>query len=160
MMTPGARPQRPGDLGPGSESDPMNLLIIDDEQEILHMLRRNFEPEGYRVTVTTNPLEALELMKLELFNLILTDIKMPEMSGVEVLRQVKKINPLANVIMMTGYSSMDKVVDCLSHGAVDYFTKPIKDLNALLESINQARARVIRWRSAMGVNMRGLDHDQ
>ena len=129
----------------------MNLLIVDDEEEILNMLRRNLELEGYDVTVTTRPQEAIALMKTELFNLVLTDIKMPGMSGIELLRELKSINPLANIIMMTGYSSMSNVVDCLGSGAVDYFVKPFTDLDLITQALDQARDRVQRWRSAMGL---------
>ncbi|MFH1135677.1 MAG: response regulator [Pseudomonadota bacterium] len=130
----------------------MRLLIVDDEEEILNMLRRNLELEGYDVTVTTKPQEAVALMKAELFNLVLTDIKMPGMSGIDLLRELKSINPLANIIMMTGYSSMSNVVDCLGSGAVDYFVKPFTDLDLITRALDQARDRVLRWRSAMGMS--------
>ncbi|MEW5723350.1 MAG: response regulator [Thermodesulfobacteriota bacterium] len=131
----------------------MKLLIVDDEVEILHMLRRNLELEGYEVTITTSPHEALELMKRDLFNLVLTDIKMPGLSGVDLLRELKQINPLSNIIMMTGYSNMSHVVDCLGSGAVDYFVKPFSDLDVIIQALGQARDRVRRWREAMGVNL-------
>lgn len=127
----------------------MKLLIVDDEIEILDMLRRNFELEGYDVTTASDPHDALELVQKELFSLVLSDIKMPGMSGVELLKMIKRINPLANVIMMTGYTSMENVVDCLGSGAVDYFTKPFNDLDMLLEAVGQAKSRVARWRAAM-----------
>lgn len=131
----------------------MRLLIVDDEEEILNMLRRNFEFEGYEVTTTISPLEALELMRAELFNLVLTDIKMPEMSGVELLREIKRINPLANVVMMTAFSNMSNVVNCLGSGAVDYLVKPFGDLDQIIKVIDQARERIERWRSSMGLNL-------
>ena len=130
----------------------MKLLIVDDEPEILNMLRRNLALEDYEIFTTTDPQEALELMKKELFALVLTDIKMPGMSGVDLLSEIKRINPLANVIMMTGYSSMSNVVDCLGSGAVDYFVKPFLDLDLLLQALDQARARVERWRAAIGLD--------
>jgi DNA-binding NtrC family response regulator len=129
----------------------MKLLIVDDEPEILNMLRRNLELEGYTVTVTASPFDALEMMKKELFNLVITDVKMPGISGVELLQEVKRINPLANVIIMTGYSTMSNVVECLGSGAVDYFVKPFKDIEVLITALEQARGRVERWREAMGV---------
>lgn len=129
----------------------MKLLIVDDEIEILNMLRRNLELEGYEVALTTSSAEALEMMKDDLFNLVLTDIKMPGISGVELLTEIKKINPLANVIMMTGYSSMTNVVDCIGNGAVDYFVKPFSDLELIFAALDQARTRVRRWQKSMGV---------
>lgn len=129
----------------------MRILIVDDEEEILAMLRRNLELEEFEVVVSNNPYDALDLMKNHLFNIILTDIKMPGMSGVELLQEIKRINPLANVIVMTGYSSMSNVVDCLGSGAVDYFVKPFKDLQSIINALKQARERVLRWRKAMGM---------
>jgi DNA-binding NtrC family response regulator len=129
----------------------MRILIVDDEEEILHMLQRNLEMEGYQVTTTVNPHEALDLARRDLFNLVVTDIKMPGLSGVELLREIKRINPLANVIIMTGYSTMAHVVDCLGSGAVDYFVKPFPDLDLLIQAIHQARDRLNRWRTSMGV---------
>ena len=130
----------------------MELLIVDDEQEILNMLRRTLEMEEFKVTVTASPIEAVKLVEDRLFNLVLTDIKMPEMSGIELLRKIKKINPLANVIIMTGYSNMSNVVDCLGSGAMDYFVKPFTDLDLLRGALFQARDRVKRWQAAMGMN--------
>ena len=129
----------------------MELLIVDDEEEILNMLRRNFELEDYEVTVTPNPFQAVELMKERLFNLVLLDIKMPGMSGVDLLQELKRINPLANIVMMTGYSNMAYVVDCIGAGAVDYFVKPFNDLDLIIKALGQARDRVNRWRAAMGM---------
>ncbi len=131
----------------------MKLLIVDDEEEILNMLRRNFELEGYEVTITASPLEAVDLMRDELFNLVLTDIRMPDMSGVDLLQEIKKINPLANVVMMTAYSNMSNVVDCLGSGAIDYLVKPFGDLDQVIKVIDQARDRIERWRSSMGLDL-------
>lgn len=130
----------------------MRILIVDDEQEILNMLRRNLEMEGYEVKTTLSPSEALVLMKRELFNLVMLDIKMPGMSGVDLLQELKQINPLSNIIMMTGYSSMANVVDCLGSGAVDYFVKPFGDIELIIQALSQARDRIDRWQAAMGVN--------
>jgi DNA-binding NtrC family response regulator len=129
----------------------MRILIVDDEEEILHLLRRNFELEGYEVITTTDPFQAVEMTAEQLYNLVLTDIKMPGMSGIELLREVKRLNPLANVIIMTGYSNMSNVVDCLGSGAVDYFVKPFGDLELIINAVNQARDRIQRWRSSMGL---------
>jgi DNA-binding NtrC family response regulator len=131
----------------------MRILIVDDEEEILQLLRRNLEMEDYEVAVTTSPYEALDLMKQHLYNLVLTDIKMPGINGVELLQEVKRINPLANVIMMTAYSNMANVVDCLGNGAVDYFVKPFSDMQLIIDAVNQARDRVERWRKAMGAGV-------
>ncbi|MBW2052859.1 MAG: response regulator [Deltaproteobacteria bacterium] len=120
----------------------MKLLIVDDEIEILHMLERVFSFEGYNITITTRPLEALDMMKTELFDLVLADIQMPEMNGFELVKELKKLNPLAGVILMTENSSLSELIEYLSPGAVGYFTKPFANLNLLVETINEARKQI------------------
>ncbi|MBW2091958.1 MAG: response regulator [Deltaproteobacteria bacterium] len=137
----------------------MKLLVIDDEEEILNMLKRKLSVEGYEVVTVTEPHKAIDLMKTELFNLVLCDIKMPGMNGVDLLKILKQINPLAIIIMMTGYSSMSYVVDCLGSGAMDYFVKPFEDLETIRKVLDEARYRIKRWqdvlrlRSVHGTNM-------
>ena len=126
------------------------IFIIDDEEEILESLRRRFELEGISVETSRNPRDALEQMKKNLYNVVITDIKMPEMDGIELLDSLKNINPLCNIIMMTGYSNMTFVVECLSSGAADYFTKPFEELDSLVKAVQQAVNRVERWKENMG----------
>ena len=129
----------------------MNILIVDDEKEILKMLKRHLELEGYDVTTTPDPVEAVEMMKENLFNMVVSDIRMPVLSGVELLRELRAVNPLVNIIIITGYSNMSYVVDCLASGAVDYFTKPIRDMDLFLQVIRQTQKRVERWTQAMQI---------
>ena len=127
----------------------MEILIVDDEEEILTMLKRYLEMEGYEVTTSPNPLEAVELMKKHLYNLVITDIRMPGMTGIELLKTLREINPLTNVYIITGYSNMSYVVECLARGAYDYFTKPFADMDGLLKSISEGKERIQRWKSAI-----------
>ena len=129
----------------------MNILIVDDEEEVLKMLKRHLELEGYDVTTTPDPVEAVEMMKENLFNMVVSDIRMPVLSGVELLRELRAVNPLVNIIIITGYSNMSYVVDCLASGAVDYFTKPIRDMDLFLQVIGQTQKRVERWTQAMQI---------
>ena len=129
----------------------MNILIVDDEEEILKMLKRHLELEGYDVSTTPDPFEAVELMKENLFNMVVSDIRMPGLSGVELLRELRAVNPLVNIIIITGYSNMSYVVDCLASGAVDYFTKPIRDMDLFLQVIGQTQKRMERWTQAMQI---------
>ncbi|MGK5091707.1 response regulator [Deltaproteobacteria bacterium TL4] len=127
----------------------VKLLIVDDEPVILKTLALLFEPEGLKVTCTTSPHEALDLMREDLFQIVLCDIKMPEMLGSELLRELKKINPLCQVIMMTGYSSLNYVIECLGHGACDYFTKPFVDVSILQKAVHDVETRIVRWHQVM-----------
>ena len=129
----------------------MKVLVVDDEQEILKMLRRHLELEGYEVHGVAVPEQALERMREHLYNIVITDIRMPGMSGPELMRELKTIHPLANILVITGYSSMSYIVDCLASGAIDYFTKPIQRMDLFLEAIGQCKARIERWTGAIQV---------
>ena len=130
-------------------SDRALVLVVDDEPEILETIRRRLRVEGIVAETATEPGNALVRMQANLYPIAICDIKMPGMSGVELLQEIKQINPLCNVIMMTGFSSMAHVVDCLGSGAVDYFVKPFKDIDGIVEAVNEAVRRIGRWRQAM-----------
>jgi DNA-binding NtrC family response regulator len=125
----------------------INLFIIDDEIEIGKTLKRYLELDpNYQITVYTNPLEALEKIKKGTIQIVLTDIMMPEMNGVDLLREIKKVDGLVQVIMMTAFSSVDKVIACLEAGAADYIMKPFNDLEEVKEIIVQSIEKLKRWR--------------
>jgi DNA-binding NtrC family response regulator len=101
-----------------------NILIVDDEKDICRALNIILSKEGYAVTEAYNGEEALELVKQENFDLVMTDIKMGRVDGFEVLRQTQKISPATSVIMMTAFASVGSAVDAMKAGAADYITKP------------------------------------
>ncbi len=136
-----------------SKNEDITILIVDDEEEILEGLRRRFELEDIQVETCNSSIKALELSKKHKYKIVITDIKMPEMNGIDFLKEIKQINPLCNVIMMTGYSNMTFVVECLSAGACDYFTKPFEDLDTLIDSVKHTIDRVRRWKKGMGFSI-------
>ena len=124
----------------------INLLIVDDEIEIGNTLKRFLELDSNcLIKVYTNPLEALEEIKKGSVQVVLTDIMMPEMNGIDLLREIKKADGLVQVIMMTAFSSVDKVIDCLEAGASDYIMKPFEDLAEVKNIIDQSIAKLTRW---------------
>lgn len=125
------------------------ILVVDDETEILDTFRVRFRLEGIDVDLCADAGEALRKVEKNYYPVVLCDIKMPEMSGVELLRRIKRLHPLCSVIMMTGYSSMSHVVDCLESGAIDYFVKPFRNIDEIVEAVRQALDRAGRWRRAM-----------
>ncbi|MBF0237003.1 MAG: response regulator [SAR324 cluster bacterium] len=127
----------------------IKLLIVDDEPVILKTLSMIFESSSLFIKCCGDPQDAIRLMRDELFHLVLLDIQMPGMLGNELLVHLKKINPLTQIIMMTGYSSLDFVVDCLGNGACDYFTKPFTDITLLQTAVLEAEARAQRWHQVM-----------
>jgi two-component system response regulator PilR (NtrC family) len=102
----------------------LRVLIVDDEQSMRDMLRIVLRREGYEVTVARDGKEAIELLQKQPVDLLLSDIRMPGVSGVEVLRAAKDVNRDIVAIMMTAFASTDTAVEALRLGANDYFTKP------------------------------------
>ena len=127
------------------------VLIVDDEPDVAVALEEFLRIEGYEVYSTTSPIEALEMIKEQKYHIVLSDIMMPKMDGIELLTQVKRYDALTQVIMMTGYSTMDKTMRCLEAGANDYVLKPFKNLSQLAEIIKLSEDKLKRWWD----NMRG-----
>ena len=100
------------------------LLIIDDERSILDLLRVVFSKEGYQVWTSLSASKALDLIKRQDFDLVISDIKLPEMGGMEILRKVKKEKPELPFVMITAYGSIKQAVEALKAGALDYVVKP------------------------------------
>ncbi|HVE40197.1 MAG TPA: sigma-54 dependent transcriptional regulator [Planctomycetota bacterium] len=100
------------------------VLIVDDEQSICDVLSISLKKEGYFVSAETNPRKALERLKREPFDLILQDLKMPEMDGIDLLREIKKLREETVVIIMTAYTTWDRAVEAMRLGAYDYIKKP------------------------------------
>jgi len=101
-----------------------NILIVDDEKDICMALNILLTKEGYSVKEAYNGEEAIELIKNENFDVVMTDIKMEKMDGFEVLKEAQKISPETSVIMMTAFASVGSAVEAMRAGAVDYITKP------------------------------------
>ena len=127
------------------------ILIVDDEEEILKSLSTYLTLEGYDVQTCSDPVTALTMAKNAHYPVVLCDIMMPNMSGIELLKEIHNIRPMCNVIMMTAYGSMDKVVECLGSGAVDYIVKPFKSLDLVGARIGEAVSRISRWREAIAL---------
>ena len=117
------------------------ILLVDDEEGIRKVLGISLADMGYRVFTAANGQEALRIFDSENPPIVLTDIKMPGMSGVELLRKIKQLNPDTEVIMITGHGDMDLAIESIKYQATDFVTKPINDdvldiaLNRALEKI-------------------------
>lgn len=102
----------------------INVLVVDDELVIREGLQRVLEGESFAVETCRSGHLAIELMQQKEFGLIITDLKMPGMNGIEVLKAVKALQPDVPVIMITGYATVDTAVDAMKSGATDYVVKP------------------------------------
>jgi signal transduction histidine kinase/DNA-binding response OmpR family regulator len=100
------------------------VLVVDDDQFALRSMAKVLGGESYQVVAAASGSGAIDLLKQESFDLVLTDLKMPEVDGLEVLRQAREIAPQAVVLILTGYASLESAIEALREGAYDYLVKP------------------------------------
>ena len=112
------------------------ILLIDDELEMCLSLAELLREEGYRTLYTVHPLEVAGILDKEPVDLVIMDIKMPEIGGIELLKTVKKHDPSIAVIMITGYPNDENIAQALKYGAINVYTKPLKFAD-LLEEIHE-----------------------
>ena len=110
------------------------LLIIDDEKSIRKTLREILEYEKYQVDEASDGVEGIAMIQKEKYDIVLCDIKMPKMDGIEVLEKLMESAPDATVIMISGHANIDTAVEAIKKGAFDFIEKPL-DLNRLLITI-------------------------
>ncbi len=103
-----------------------HVLVVDDEPGILSSLQKIFAREGFAVSTTDSGSAALDILRAQRTEVVLADIMMPKMNGVELLRAVKAIAPATEVVMMTAFGSVENAVDCMRQGAYDFIPKPLK----------------------------------
>lgn len=127
-----------------------NVLVVDDEGAIRYSVSKTLQRVGYNVSEAASGEEALDIMKKQHCDVVLTDIRMPGLTGVELLRRIKEVAPDAIVILMTGYASLGTAVEALRLGAHDYLIKPSSSQD-IRQSVARGveRARNLRRRRAL-----------
>jgi DNA-binding NtrC family response regulator len=113
------------------------ILVIDDEDIVRTSCSRTLSPEGYEVSLAKNGFEGLRMASEEKFDVVLTDLKMPDMDGIEVLRNIKEKWPETEVIIVTGYQTVDTAVKAIKLGAYDYIEKPFTP-DVLISAVTSA----------------------
>jgi len=136
-------------------SEKSRILVVDDEESHRIMLRAVLKEEGYDVTEASDGAEAVKAVEQEPFDLILLDIRMRTMDGIEALGEIRKISPLVPVLIMTAYASVKTAVEALKAGAFEYLTKPldIDELKILIEKaleVYHLRAENIALKERLG----------
>ena len=109
-----------------------HILVVDDEKEFCEFLRILLESKGYKVEEAHDGVEALAKLEQEPFDLILVDVRMPRMDGLELVRRVKETRKDVVVIMMTAYASLEGAFEAVRHDVSDYLTKPFRSSDELL----------------------------
>jgi DNA-binding NtrC family response regulator len=121
------------------------VLVVDDERSILQLLREALTHWGYQVTTASSGREALDALRTSVFHVAMTDIRMPDMSGLDLLREIKKLDETIEVVVMTGYPAISSAIEALKEGAYDYLSKPV-----MLDEIHHLMQRMMERRFLRG----------
>lgn len=126
------------------------ILVVDDEEVLRSLAKEVLSEEGYQVTLASSGDQALEYLEQETFDLIITDLKMPGMDGMELLKKIKEQNKEAQVILLTSHLSPKTALTTLEAGAYWYLTKPLDDISVFVEKVKLAlldkkRKRIGPW---------------
>ncbi len=124
---------------------PLKLLIVDDEDDLRTTLARHFRQKGYDVAQAANGVQALAHMEEHKTDVVISDIQMPEMDGLKLLRAISTNYPMVHVIMATGYVTQGNILECMRLGADTCIFKPMQSLKPLDEAVANAEAALSRW---------------
>jgi DNA-binding NtrC family response regulator len=116
------------------------VLIVDDELDFLETIVKRLKKRKIDATGINSGIKALELLELEHFDVVILDVRMPGMDGIETLKEMKKKRPLLEVILLTGHASIESGMQGMQYGAFDYVMKPA-DIDDLLEKVREAYER-------------------
>ena len=121
----------------------LSVLVVDDDENIRLVLSKALEKEGYRVSTAKSGEEALSILQRSFFHVVISDIMMAEMNGIELLHQIKEMNSLMQIYIMTAHSTLPHVIQCMKGGAYDYFEKPLQ-LKDVMTSLNEGSHDVLQ----------------
>jgi DNA-binding NtrC family response regulator len=114
-----------------------NILILDDEPIVGARLKTLLEKDGHRVEVFTDPIPALRYLEDKTVDIVISDIRMPAMDGIQVMNRVSKLSKQIKVILITGYATLELARESLTKGAFDFIAKPFKSME-IRETIQKA----------------------
>jgi len=123
----------------------INVLLVDDEKDFVESLAERLQIRDYKVTTVFSGDEAIKLVENNDFDVIVLDVQMPGKSGIETLKEIKNIEQLSQVIMLTGHATVKSAIEGMKNGAYDYLMKPT-DTDDLIGMINKAYKLVTEQR--------------
>jgi len=127
-----------------------SIMIVDDDTANADLICRTLASAGYdQIDTYGDGAKAFAMFQTKKYHIMLADIVMPETDGIEFLRKVREYDPLTQVIVMAGRSTMDTILTCLELGANAYFLKPFKSADDVLEAVNDSVKKLERWKEAM-----------
>lgn len=128
----------------------LNTLIVDDDNMVLTLLRQYLkEKDELHVQTVDSPKEALKIINQEKVHIMILDIVMPEMDGITLLEEAKKVDPLTHVIMMTADSTLGRVIESLGYGAMDFVMKPFESPEDITSVVDVSIQRWGRWNQVL-----------
>lgn len=128
---------------------PLRILVVDDEPAILRTLCTYLRLQGYQCDGESDPHAALEKIRNDAYHLLITDLVMPRMAGLELVRALRDAGALAEIIVITAYSTLDRAVEAYALGVSDYLLKPFENLAEVGDVVGAAATRHRRWRRAL-----------
>ena len=131
----------------------IKILIVDDEKDITASLERHFKLEGFTVFTTNNPLEAMDIINEKNIKIVISDIMMPGLNGVDLLKNIKEANGIIQVIMITGFVTISNLISCLRYGASDCLFKPFENLDELTKAVNNSTSKLEKWNNILKKNL-------
>jgi len=131
------------------------MLIVDDEAEIRTSLARRYRLKGYEVDVADGGVSALTLLEKKPYQIVISDIKMPGIDGIELLRRIRAEYPMTRAIMMTGYVTLENGLACLRHGADTCIFKPLNDLTEMDRAVDAAILYLRHWEEKL-LQLKGM----
>lgn len=122
------------------DRDQITVLLVDDEEQLVNTMAKRLIRRGFSVLQANGGLECLRHLETAPVNVVLLDVRMPGMDGIQALREIKMRHPLVEVIMLTGHSDMEAAISGMAMGAFDYLMKPA-NLEDLIRKIHEASSR-------------------
>jgi DNA-binding NtrC family response regulator len=114
------------------------ILVVDDEELIRKCLMAFLQLRGYEADCAESGMEALKMIKKDNYAVVISDIRMPQIDGLELLTEIKSFNPYIEVIMITAHSTMEIAMKCMGKGAFGFIQKPMKDINEIMEVVQKS----------------------
>lgn len=135
------------------------ILVIDDEEVVGESLRRTFQDDGYVIEIAHSGLEGLQKTRRDKFDLAIVDLKMPDISGLDVIKKIKEEQPDMMMVMITGYSTVDSATEALKTGAFDYLPKPFtpEEISNVVEKALETKQRLTKEKQEMDA-LKSLRH--
>ncbi|MEW6621988.1 MAG: response regulator [Bacillota bacterium] len=125
------------------------ILIVDGQEDALLLLKNLLEKEDCEVEAARNAEDAFEKIKNSKYHIAFIDADVPDMGGIELLKEIKSYDALTQVIMTAGHSTMEKILTSLEYGASDYITKPFKSMEHVMQAVDYSMQKLERWREAV-----------